>query len=152
MSHARNFIIFLWLALAASFIRNIGLSDGLSAIFSSAFLIFIGLVLVGITFLYLMLRQWLKVKTAVEPTPSFVKFRKILRFVPVIPTILFFVFAYNTEYGDYVKMYRDMNPTPMERFLDSLGSTLNLTFIFYALFELILFTLLWRKRKEQAVS
>jgi len=45
-----------------------------------------------------------------------------------------------------------MNPTRMEHFLDSLGSTLSLTFVFYAIFELILLSLFWRKRKEQSGS
>ncbi|MEK4248564.1 hypothetical protein [Paenibacillus sp. FSL W7-1287] len=152
MSYARNFVIYLWLALASAFVRNIGLSDGLAAIFGSVFLMFMSLVLLGVTLLYFILRPWLRSKTAVEPSLSFLKLRRTLRFVPVIPTVLFFLFTYNTEYGDYVKTYRDMNPTGSDHFLDSLGSTLSLTFVFYALFELILFTLLWQKRKEQVVS
>jgi|GEM_PF-2013199 len=152
MSFARNVVIYLWLALAAAFIRNVGLSDGVAAIFGSVFLTFMGFVLVAITLLYFILRQWLKAKTTIEPSPNFIKFRKTLRFVPVIPTILFFIFSYSTEYGDYTKMYRDMNPTEMERLLDALGSTLSLTFVFYAIFELILLSLLWKKRKEQAVT
>ena len=152
MSHARNIVLFLWLALAASFIRNIGLSDGFAAIFSSVVLMLLGLVLMGITLLYLMLRRWLQAKTSVEPSSRFVKWRRTLRFLPVIPAVLFFIFVYNTEYGDYVLMYRDMNPTRLEHLLDSLGITLNLTFICYAVIELFLFLLLWQKRKQQAAS
>ncbi|RIX52073.1 hypothetical protein D3P08_13930 [Paenibacillus nanensis] len=152
MNHARNIVIFLWLALIASFVRNIGLSDGFFAIFNSVFLLFIGFVLLGVTVLYFALRKWLRAKTAAEPSRNFLKFRKVLRCIPVIPAILLFVFNYYKEYGDYVKMYRDMSPTRAEHFMDALGGTLDLTFVIYAAFELLLFALLWQKRKGQAAA
>jgi len=45
--------------------------------------------------------------------------------------------------------YRDMNPTGTERFMDALGSTLNLTFIFYTIFELLLLVLLWKAKNHR---
>jgi len=149
MNHARNFVIFLWLALLASFVRNIGLSDGFAAVFTSFFLLFIAFVLLGVTVLYFSFKGWLKTNTSVEPSAGFLRMRTILRLVPIVPTILFFLFSYNTEYGDYSKTYRDMNPTGTERLMDALGGTLNLTFVFYAIFELMLLVSLWKAKKSQ---
>lgn len=152
MQHARNVVFFLWLAVAASFIRNFGLSDGFAALFGSVFLLFLCVILLGITLLYFLLRPWLKCKTAVEPSPNFIKFRRMLRIIPILPAILLFLFSYNTEYGQYVKTYRDINPSRTERVMDAVGSTLNITFFIYAALEMLLFAWLWKKQQEQAVA
>lgn len=126
-----------------------GLYDGFMAIFGSVYLLFWSAILVGVTILYVGLRPWLKRKTAAVPSPRFRRGRTILRLVPVLPTIAFFLFAYNNDYGSYTMRSRDYNPTALEHVMDALGNTLNLAFIFYAIFEFLLLALLWQARKAQ---
>ncbi|TYP73218.1 hypothetical protein [Paenibacillus methanolicus] len=149
MNHARNFVLFLWVALGWAFVRNIGLYDGFRAIFGSVYLLTYGVILAGISILYLILRSWIKRNTAIEPSPKFRKGRAIARWVPVLPTIAFFMFAYTNDYGPYTLRTRDFNPASLERLMDALGNTLNLTFLFYAIIEFLLMALLWQARKER---